>query len=120
MKKILKKFVFFYLLLKKSCIQNDVEKIMVKAVYYYPAAMEKLKNHDKAMHYINLLFDDNITVCINESFKDREKILINHYGISEEDYVDNDDDFYLPYIKTLRLKQRDNVIDHLQNKQIFC
>lgn len=100
--------------------ENDVEKIMVKAVYYYAAAMEKLKNHDKAMHYINLLFDDNITVCINESFKDREKILINHYGISEEDYVDNDDDFYLPYIKTLRLKQRDNVIDQLKNKEIFC
>ncbi len=99
--------------------ENDVEKIMIKAVYYYASAMEKLKNHNKAMYYINILFDNNISVCIDKSFNDREKILINHYGISKEDYVENDDEFYLPYIKTLRLKQRDNVIDQLKNKEIF-
>ena len=39
--------------------------------------------------------------------------------ITEEDYVDNDDSFYLPFMKKLREAQRDNPIDQMRNKEIF-
>lgn len=103
----------------ENLLENQIEKIMVKAVYYYASAMDKLKNHEKAMYYINLLFDENIANCIDISFKDVENILINHYGISEEDYVDNDDSFYLPFMKKFREAQRDSKIEQSENKRIF-
>lgn len=103
----------------ENLLENPIEKIMIKAVYYYASAMDKLKNHEKAMYYINLLFDDNIANCIDISFKDAEKTLINHYGITEEDYVDNDDSFYLPFMKKFREAQRDSKINQNENKKIF-
>ena len=103
----------------ENLLENQIEKIMVKAVYYYASAMDKLKNHEKAMYYINLLFDENIANCIDISFKDVENILINHYGITEEDYVDNDDSFYLPFMKKFREAQRDSKINQSENKKIF-
>lgn len=103
----------------ENLLENQIEKIMVKAVYYYASAMDKLKNHEKAMYYINLLFDENIANCIDISFKDVENILINHYGITEEDYVDNDDSFYLPFMKKFREAQRDSKIEQSENKRIF-
>ena len=38
---------------------NTIESIMVKAVYYYASAMDKLKEHERAMYYIYLIFDRN-------------------------------------------------------------
>ena len=105
--------------LADSIIENPVEKIMIKAVYYYASAMDKVKEHKKAMYYIDLLFDKEIANYIDMSFKDKENILVNHYGITEEDYVDNDDNFYMPFMKKIREEQRDNVIDQMQNKEIF-
>ena len=103
----------------ENLLENPIEKIMIKAVYYYTSAMDKLRNHEKAMYYINLLFDEDISNCIDISFKDNEKILINHYGITKEDYVDNDDSFYLPFMKKFREAQRDNKIEQIENKKIF-
>lgn len=103
----------------ESLLQNNLEKIMIKAVYYYASAMDKLQNHEKAMYYINLLFDKDIANCIDFSFKDAQDILINHYGITKEDYVDNDDSYYLPFMKKLREEQRDNRIGQIDNKKIF-
>ncbi len=105
--------------LADSIIENPVEKIMIKAVYYYASAMDKLKEHEKAMYYINLLFDEEIANCIDNSFKEKENILVNHYGITEDDYVDNDDTFYMPFMKKFREAQRDNAVDQMQNKEIF-
>ncbi len=102
-----------------SLLQNNLEKIMIKAVYYYASAMDKLKDHKKAMYYINLLFDDEIANCVDLSFKDVQNILINHYGITKEDYVDNDNSFYLPFMKKLREAQRDNKINQMDNAKIF-
>mgnify|MGYP005795137749 FL=1 len=113
--KILENLTF----LTDSLSENPVEKIMCKAVYYYASAMDKLQNHDKAMYYINLLFDETISMCIDESFKESKNILINHYNISEEDYVDNDDSFYLPFMKKFREAQKDNNIDQICNREIF-
>ena len=105
--------------LADSIIEKPVEKIMIKAVYYYASAMDKLKEHEKAMYYINLLFDEEIANCIDISFKEKGNILVNHYGITEDDYVDNDDAFYMPFMKKFREAQRDNAVDQMQNKEIF-
>lgn len=102
-----------------NLLENSIEKITIKATYYYASAMEKLKNHNKAMYYINLLFDKEIADYINLSFKDKENVLINHYGITKDDYVDNDDSYYLPFMKRLREAQRDNKINQIDNKKIF-
>lgn len=103
----------------ENVMQNPLERITVKAVYYYSSAMDKLKDHKKAMYYISLLFDGEIVEAIDFSFKDRNNIFINHYGITQDDYVDNDDFYYLPFMKKLREAQRDNVIDQMKNKEIF-
>ena len=97
-----------------NIVQNPLEKIMIKAVYYYASAMDKLKEHSKAMYYIKLLFDHEIANCIDESFKDRDNILVNHFGITEDYYVDNDDSFYMAFMKKFREAQRDNPIDQMK------
>lgn len=102
--------------LVENISKNQAENIMVKAVYYYASAMDKLKSHEEAMYYIKLLFDENIAKCIDESFKDRDNILQNHYGITQEDYVDNNDSYYLPFMETLRKAQKENVVDQMTNK----
>ena len=105
--------------LAENISKNDMEKILVKAVYYYASAMDKLNNHEEAMKYINLLFNKDIADGIDYSFKDKENILINHYGITQDDYVDNDDSFYLPFMRKFREMQRDNVINQLKNRELF-
>ncbi len=102
--------------LVENISKNQAENIMVKAVYYYASAMDKLKSHEEAMYYIKMLFDENIAKCIDESFKDRDNILQNHYGITQEDYVDNNDSYYLPFMETLRKAQKENVVDQMTNK----
>lgn len=102
-----------------NLLENPIEKITIKATYYYSAGMDKLNSHEKVMYYIKMLFDDEIAKFIDISFKDSNKVLINHYGISKEDYVDNDDSYYLPFMKRFREAQRDNVIDQIDNKNIF-
>lgn len=99
--------------------EDKTEKEIVKSVYYYASAMDKLKTHEEAMYYIKLLFDERVANGIDSSFKDRENILINHYGITTEDYVENDDSYYLPFMKRLRETQRDNVIDQSRMKEVF-
>ena len=103
----------------ENLLESPIEKIMVKAVYYYASAMDKLRNHDEAMYYINLLFDEEIANCIDTSFKNVDEILVNHYGITQDDYVDNDDSFYLPFMKKIREAQRDNRINQMDNAKIF-
>ena len=105
--------------LADNIMQNPIERMMLKAVYYYASAMDKLQAHEKAMYYIHILFDEEIANGIDFSFRDKENIFCNHYGITEEDYVDNDDDFYMPFMKKIREKQRDNVIEQMNNKEIF-
>ena len=102
-----------------NLIENPVEKITVKATYYYSAGMDKLRNHEETMYYIRMLFDEEIASFIDISFKDLELTLINHYGIAQEDYVDNDDSYYLPFMKKFREAQRDNIIDQIDNEKIF-
>ena len=102
--------------LVENISKNQAENIMVKAVYYYASAMDKLKSHEEAMYYIKMLFDENIAKCIDGSFKDRDNILQNHYGITQEDYVDNNDSYYLPFMETLRKAQKENVVDQMTNK----
>ena len=105
--------------LTENISSNQIEKIMLKAVYYYASAMDKLQDHNKAMEYINLLFDKEIAEGIDHSFKEEEDILINHYGITKEDYVDNDDTFYMPFMKKFREMQRDNSVNQNLNREIF-
>ena len=102
--------------LVENISKNQAENIMVKAVYYYASAMDKLKSHEEAMYYIKMLFDENIAKCIDGSFKDRDNILQNHYGITQEDYVDNNDSYYLPFMETLRKAQKENVVDQMTKK----
>ena len=99
--------------------KNQMEKIMIKAVYYYASAMDKLKDHNESMKYINLLFDKEIAEGIDNSFKDEENILINHYRITEDDYVDNDDSFYMPFMEKFRKLQKDNTVNQIENRELF-
>ena len=102
-----------------SLLEDGIEKIMVKAVYYYASAMDKLQNHDNAMYYIELLFDKELSKCIDMSFREPEKILVNHYGITEDDYVENDDEYYLPFMKKFREMKKKNIINQMYNKILF-
>lgn len=99
--------------------KNQMEKIIIKAVYYYASAMDKLKDHNESMKYINLLFDKEIAEGIDNSFKDEEKILVNHYRITEDDYVDNDDSFYMPFMEKFRKLQKDNAVNQIENRELF-
>lgn len=107
------------LFVAQNFMPNQLTIIALKAVYYYASAMNKLGEHDKVMYYINLLFDKEIAMAIDESFKEKEKILIKHYDIKPEDYVDNDDAYYLPFMHTLRELQNKNIIDQTELKKIF-
>ena len=51
--------------------------------------------------------------------KKRKNILVNHYEVTQDDYVDNDDSFYMPFMKKIREAQRDNIINQEENKEIF-
>ncbi len=102
-----------------NIIENPVEKITIKATYYYASGMDKLNSHEKTMYYIKMLFDEEIANFIDVSFKEPEHTLINHYGITQDDYVDNDDSYYLPFMKKYREAQRDNRIEQINNKEIF-
>ena len=107
------------LLVATNFIPQSMTTIFIRAVYYYASAMNKLQQHEKVMYYIDLLFDKEIVEMIDKSFKDRETILINHYGITQDDYVDNDNSYYLPFMKTLREAQKENQIDQSKMKELF-
>ena len=115
MRKILEDLTFMC----DNILDDGIEKIMVKAVYYYASAMDKLQNHEEAMYYINLLFDEELANCIDASFAEKGNTLVAHYGITEDDYVENDDAYYLPFMKKFREAQRDNLIDQANNAKIF-
>ena len=102
-----------------SLIDNEVEKMVVKASYYYASAMDKLGTHEKAMEYIKMLFEESVAEYVDASFKDRNNIIYNHYKIEQDDYVDNDDYYYLPFMKKIRGKQKENCINQLENSKIF-
>ena len=102
-----------------SISKEQNEKVMVKAVYYYASAMDKLKDHERAMQYINLLFDSEVSKEIDNSFKDRDNILVNHFKISQDDCVDNDDSYYLPFMKKFREAQRDNTVEQIKNRELL-
>lgn len=103
----------------ENILENNAEKILVKAVYYYACAMDKLNSHEKAMYYINILFDKDIANIIDISFSNQEDIMKNHFGITKDDYVDNDNSYYLPFMKKLREAQRDNPINQENLRGIF-
>lgn len=102
-----------------NLISNEVERIVVKASYYYASAMDKLGDHKEAMKYINMLFSKEIADYIDNSFSNESNIIYNHYKIGEADYVDNNDEYYLPFMKKLREKQKENAINQIDNKKLF-
>lgn len=107
------------LFIATNCIPQSITTTFIRAVYYYASAMNKLKQHEKVMYYINMLFDEEIAEMIDKSFRDREAILMNHYGITQDDYVDNDDSYYLPFMETLRKAQKENIINQSKMKELF-
>ena len=102
-----------------NLISNEVERIVVKASYYYASAMDKLGDHKEAMKYINMLFSKEIADYIDDSFSNENNIIYNHYKIGEADYVDNNEEYYLPFMKKLREKQKENAINQIDNKKLF-
>lgn len=98
---------------------NQEQYIFLKAVYYYVSAINKLQKHEDAIYYLTILFEQNIVERIEEIFENKENILIKHYNIKEEDYVENDDAYYLPYMKKLRKMQKENIIDQNRNAKLF-
>ena len=95
------------------------ELIWLKAVYYYASAMNKIQNHEKVMSYMNLLFDEKISKTLDENFKNQEEIILKQYPIKQEDYVENDDSYFLPFMQTLRKAQKENVIEQKQLGELF-
>lgn len=107
------------LFVAQNLIPQSLTTVLLRAVYYYASAMSRLNDHKQAMEYIKLLFDKEICEAIDESFKEREKTIIKHYPIKPEDYVENDDNYYLPYMKVLRKAQKENVIDQMKLSNLF-
>lgn len=107
------------LLFADNCEVNPVTHILLKAVYYYASGMNKIGEHNEVMKYINTLFDNEIAQAIHNSFKDREKVLIHHYDVNQEDYVENDDSYYLPFMDILRKAQKTNIINQENLKTVF-
>ena len=113
--KILEELTF----IADNLIQDEIERKKIKASYYYASAMDKLKNHEKAINYIKMLFDSEIANFIDNSFKEKNNVIFNHYNITQEDYTENDDSYYLPFMKKLREKQKENCVNQIDNKKIF-
>lgn len=102
-----------------NLVENPVERITIKATYYYAAGMDKLKDHNDVMYYTKMLFDKEVANYIDKSFRAKEDTLINHYGITKDDYVDNDDSYYLPFMEKFREEQKNNIINQNDNRNIF-
>lgn len=101
-------------------IPNDVTTILIKGVYYYAAGMNKLNCHEEVMAYLDILFDKELVNALNYQFKEKEKILVRHYDIQPEDYVENDDAYYLPFMQILREAQKENVIGQEELAKLFA
>ena len=78
-----------------------------------------MKDHNDVMYYTKMLFDKEIANYIDKSFRAKEDTLINHYGITKDDYVDNDDSYYLPFMEKFREEQKNNIINQNDNRNIF-
>lgn len=113
--KILEEILF----VANQFIPNDATTILLKAVYYYTAGMNKIGKHEKVMKYLDVLFDKDIVEVIDNEFKEEEEILVRHYHITSGDYVENDDDYYLPFMQILREAQKKNVISQDEISKIF-
>lgn len=98
---------------------QDIKTIMIRAVYYYVSGMNKLHNHKKVIEYLDILFDKEVVNVIDYQFKDIKQILIRHYDIQKKDYVENDDEYYLPFMETLRKAQKDNIINQERLSNLF-
>ena len=92
---------------------------LLRVIYYYASAMNKMKNHEKVMDYMNLLFDEELSKLIDQNFKSQEEIIIRHYPITKEDYVENDDNYFLPFMQTLRNAQKENIIEQDSLSELF-
>lgn len=92
---------------------------LLRVIYYYASAMNKIKDHEKVMDYMNLLFDEEISKLIDQNFKNQEEIMIRHYPITKEDYVENDDNYFLPFMQTLRKAQKENIVEQESLSELF-
>lgn len=113
--KILEDIIF----IMQNIAPQSQELIWLKAVYYYASAMNKIQNHEKVMYYMNLLFDEKISKTLDKNFKNQEEIILKQYPIKQEDYVENDDSYFLPFMQTLRKAQKENVIEQKQLGDLF-
>lgn len=107
------------LFIAQNIAPQSQKLIWLKAVYYYASAMNKIQNHEKVMSYMNLLFDKKISKTLDENFKNQEEIILKQYPIKQEDYVENDDNYFLPFMQTLRKAQKENVIEQKQLGELF-
>lgn len=107
------------LFIAQNIIPNQSAIISLRAVYYYASAMNKFGKHGKAIYYIKMMFNEKIANTIDEQFREKEKILIKHYNIKYDDYVENDDSYYLPFMQILRKLQNTNVIEQIKLKKIL-
>lgn len=113
--KVLENIVF----LGDSLNRNKEDLTLARAVHYYASGMNELHNHYKVMHYMDILFDENTCNYINRSFSVVENIIRHVYPITADDFVENDDAYYLPFMDKYRHKQKDNPINQLNNRKIF-
>lgn len=113
--KILEDIIF---IIQNIAPQNE-ELTLLKAVYYYASAMNKVQNHERVMYYMSLLFDEKISKVLNENFKNQREIILKQYPIKQDDYAENDDNYFLPFMKTLRKVQKENVIEQERLGELF-
>ena len=98
---------------------SENEIALMKAIYYYASGMDKLNSHESVMHYINILFDKNIAQNIDMIFFDRKYVIKHLYNLCSDVFVENDDAYFLPFMKKLRQMQKENNIDQMKNSEIF-
>lgn len=63
---------------------NTKNTTFYHAVYYYFSAMANLENHEKAMNYLHIFYDDKICEKIYNIFCDKFSIFTKQYPHSEE------------------------------------
>lgn len=71
---------FYFEQIEREAIKSQNNPGYYIAIHYYISAMKEWKSHNKAMFYIQRMFDDHISKRINQIFTDKEKIILHLYG----------------------------------------
>ncbi|MBU3134520.1 YcaO-like family protein [Clostridium gasigenes] len=92
------------------------KKSIYNGMDYYLSGMAVIKNHEKTMEYMELLFDEDICKEINNLFKETGQVIVKQYPITSNYSECNIIEEYMQKLKTIQLERP---ISQLDNRLIF-